>query len=59
MSAVYVTKQRIRRAQALMLGSRVSLSQIARDYGMSDQPHFFARTSVSVWVGGDSSVRTI
>lgn len=36
----YVTRQRVRRAQVLMLGSREPLSQIALDCGMCDQAHF-------------------
>ena len=35
----YVTKQRIRRCQELLLSSRASLSEIALDCGMCDQPH--------------------
>ena len=37
---VYVRKRRMRRAQELMLNSRVSLSQVALECGMSDQAHF-------------------
>jgi AraC family transcriptional regulator len=37
---VYVTRQRIRHSQQLMLRSRAPLSQIALDCGMCDQPHF-------------------
>jgi AraC family transcriptional regulator len=36
----YVTKERIRHSQQLMLRSRAPLSQIALDCGMCDQPHF-------------------
>src|ERR1700745_2940781 len=36
----YIARRRIRRAQSLMLNSRASLSQIALDCGMHDQPHF-------------------
>jgi AraC family transcriptional regulator len=36
----YITRQRIRRSQALMLNSRATLAQIAVDCGMFDQPHF-------------------
>jgi AraC family transcriptional regulator len=36
----HVTRQRIRRAQSVMLSSRASLSQIALDCGMCDQSHF-------------------
>jgi AraC family transcriptional regulator len=36
----HITRQRIQRAQSLMLSSRASLSQIAFDCGMCDQPHF-------------------
>jgi AraC family transcriptional regulator len=36
----HITRQRIERAQSLMLGSRASLSQIAFDCGMCDQAHF-------------------
>ena len=36
----HVTRQRIQRAQSLMLSSGAPLSQIALDCGMSDQPHF-------------------
>jgi AraC family transcriptional regulator len=36
----HVARQRIQRAQSLMLSSRASLSQIALDCGMSDQAHF-------------------
>ena len=35
----YVTRQRIRRCQELLLSSRASLSEIALDCGMCDQPH--------------------
>jgi AraC family transcriptional regulator len=51
----YVMQRRIRRAQELMLNSRVSLSQVALECGMCDQAHFsraFRRivgTSPSVW----------
>jgi AraC family transcriptional regulator len=37
---VYVTRQRIRHAQSVMLNSRAPLSQIALDCGMCDQSHF-------------------
>jgi AraC family transcriptional regulator len=36
----YVTRQRMRRAQAIMLCSRDSLAKIAVDCGMCDQAHF-------------------
>jgi transcriptional regulator GlxA family with amidase domain len=36
----YVTKQRIRHAQELMLSSSTPLCQIALECGMCDQPHF-------------------
>jgi len=36
----HITRQRIRRAQSLMLSSRAALSQIAVDCGMCDQAHF-------------------
>jgi transcriptional regulator GlxA family with amidase domain len=36
----YVTRQRIRRAQVMMLSSREPLSRIAVDCGMCDQAHF-------------------
>jgi AraC family transcriptional regulator len=36
----HIARQRIQRAQSLMLSSRASLSQIAVDCGMCDQPHF-------------------
>jgi AraC family transcriptional regulator len=36
----HIARQRIQRAQSLMLSSRASLSQIAFDCGMSDQAHF-------------------
>lgn len=39
----YVARQRILRAQALMLSSRTPLSQIALDCGMCDQAHFTRR----------------
>lgn len=52
----YVIKQRVRRAQKLMLSdSRVSLSQVALECGMCDQAHFsrtFRRvvgTTPSAW----------
>ena len=35
----YVTRQRIRRCQELLLSSHASLSEIALDCGMCDQPH--------------------
>jgi AraC family transcriptional regulator len=35
----YVRKRRIRRAQELMLTSRLPLSQVAVECGMCDQPH--------------------
>ena|SRR5215469_2980763 len=35
----YVTRQRIRHCQELLLSSRASLSEIALDCGMCDQPH--------------------
>jgi AraC family transcriptional regulator len=37
---VYITRQRMRRAQAIMLSSLKPISQIALDCGMSDQAHF-------------------
>jgi AraC family transcriptional regulator len=36
----YITRQRMRRAQVIMLNSREPLAQIALDCGMSDQAHF-------------------
>jgi AraC family transcriptional regulator len=36
----YVTRQRMRRAQAIMVCSRDSLAKIAVDCGMCDQAHF-------------------
>jgi AraC family transcriptional regulator len=36
----YIMKRRMRRAQELMLNSRVSLSQVALECGMCDQAHF-------------------
>ena len=36
----YITKQRITRAQQLMLTSRLPLSQVALECGMCDQAHF-------------------
>jgi transcriptional regulator GlxA family with amidase domain len=36
----YVTRQRMRRAQVMMLSSREPLSRIAVDCGMCDQAHF-------------------
>jgi len=36
----YVTIQRVRRAQVMMMGSREPLAQIALDCGMADQSHF-------------------
>jgi AraC family transcriptional regulator len=36
----YIMQQRIRRAQELMLASRLPLSQVALECGMCDQPHF-------------------
>ena len=36
----YVTRQRMRRAQAIMLCSRDSLAKVALDCGMCDQAHF-------------------
>ena len=36
----YIARQRIRRSQELMLGSRDTLAQIALECGMFDQPHF-------------------
>ena len=36
----YVTRQRMRRAQAIMACSRDSLAKIALDCGMCDQAHF-------------------
>jgi AraC family transcriptional regulator len=36
----HIARQRIQRAQSLMLSSRASLSQIAFDIGMCDQAHF-------------------
>jgi AraC family transcriptional regulator len=53
--AAYITKRRMRRAQELMLKSRVSLSQVALECGMCDQAHFsrtFRRivgTNPTVW----------
>lgn len=35
----YIRQRRIRRAQELMLTSRLSLSQVALECGMCDQPH--------------------
>jgi AraC family transcriptional regulator len=37
---VYITRQRMRRAQVIMLSSPMPISQIALDCGMSDQAHF-------------------
>jgi AraC family transcriptional regulator len=37
---VYIMQRRIRRAQKLMLASRLPLSQVALECGMCDQPHF-------------------
>ena len=51
----YIMKCRMRRAQELMLKSRVSLSQVALECGMCDQAHFshtFRRivgTNPTVW----------
>jgi AraC family transcriptional regulator len=51
----YIMKRRMRRAQELMLTSRVSLSQVALECGMCDQAHFsrtFRRivgTNPTVW----------
>jgi len=51
----YIMQRRIRRAQELMLASRVSLSQVALDCGLCDQSHLcrcFRRivgTSPAVW----------
>jgi AraC family transcriptional regulator len=51
----HITRQRIQRAQSLMLNSGASLSQIAFDCGMCDQSHFtrvFRRivgTNPGVW----------
>jgi len=51
----YIMKRRMRRAQELMLKSRVSLSQVALECGMCDQAHFsrtFRRivgTNPTVW----------
>jgi transcriptional regulator GlxA family with amidase domain len=36
----YISRQRVRYAQAIMLGSRDSLAKIAIDCGMADQSHF-------------------
>jgi AraC family transcriptional regulator len=36
----YIKKQRVRRAQHIILNSSIPLSQIALDCGMSDQAHF-------------------
>jgi AraC family transcriptional regulator len=36
----YITRQRMRRAQVIMLNSREPLARIALDCGMSDQAHF-------------------
>jgi AraC family transcriptional regulator len=36
----YIMQRRIRRAQELMLASRLPLSQVALECGMCDQPHF-------------------
>ena len=36
----YIMQRRIRRAQELMLTSRLPLSQVALECGMCDQPHF-------------------
>jgi AraC family transcriptional regulator len=36
----HIARQRIQRAQSIMLSSRASLSQIAVDCGMCDQAHF-------------------
>jgi AraC-like DNA-binding protein len=36
----YIMQRRIRRAQELMLASRISLSQVALECGMCDQAHF-------------------
>jgi AraC-like DNA-binding protein len=36
----YITRQRMRRAQVIMLNSREPLAQVALDCGMSDQAHF-------------------
>jgi AraC family transcriptional regulator len=35
----YIRQRRVRRAQELMLTSRLSLSQVALECGMCDQPH--------------------
>jgi AraC family transcriptional regulator len=54
-SVAYIMKRRMRRAQELMLKSRVSLSQVALECGMCDQAHFsrtFRRivgTNPTVW----------
>ena len=51
----YVTRQRIRRCQELMLHSHASLSAIALDCGMCDQPHLtrvfrrFVGVNPGVW----------
>ena len=37
---VYITRQRMRRAQVIMLSFLMPISQIALDCGMSDQAHF-------------------
>jgi AraC family transcriptional regulator len=53
--AAYIMQRRMRRAQELMLKSRVSLSQVALECGMCDQAHFsrtFRRivgTNPTVW----------
>jgi AraC-like DNA-binding protein len=36
----YIMQRRIRRAQQLMLSSRITLSQVALECGMCDQAHF-------------------
>jgi AraC family transcriptional regulator len=52
---VYIRQRRIRRAQELMLTSRVSLSQVALECGLCDQAHFcrtfrrFVGTSPGAW----------
>jgi transcriptional regulator GlxA family with amidase domain len=52
---VYVTRERVRRCQELMLSSQAPLSAIALDCGMSDQSHLtrvfrrFVGVNPSVW----------
>lgn len=51
----YITKERVRRSQELMLSSQAPLSAIALDCGMSDQSHLtrvfrrFVGVNPSVW----------